>query len=61
MGVSEGCSLVVAHRLRSPAACGVVIPRTEIKPVSPALAGRFLTIEIVSHSVVSNSLQLHGL
>ena len=29
--------------LRSPAVCGVLVPRPGIEPVSPALDGRFLT------------------
>ena len=35
---------VVARRgLSCPAVCGILIPRPETKPTSPALAGRFLT------------------
>ena len=36
-------SLVVAHRLSCPAACGILIPQPGIEPMSPALEGRFLT------------------
>jgi len=36
-------SVVVAHRSRCPTACGSFL-EPEIKPESPALAGRFLTI-----------------
>ena len=36
-------SVVVAHRLRSPAACGILIPQPGIRPLPPALQGRFLT------------------
>ena len=32
-----------AHRLTCPAACGIHLPRPEIEPVSPALAGGVLT------------------
>ena len=36
-------SLVVAHRLGCPMAGGTLVPRLGIKPMSPALEGRFLT------------------
>jgi len=36
-------SLVAAGRLSCPAACGISVPRTEIKPTYSALEGRFLT------------------
>ena len=36
-------SLVMAHRLSCSAACRILVPRPGIKPVSPALAGGFLT------------------
>ena len=36
-------ALVVAHGLSCPAACGILVPRPGIEPVSPALEGRFLT------------------
>ena len=41
---STGC-LVVAHRLSCPVACGILVPQPGIKPMSPALQGRFLTTE----------------
>ena len=36
-------SVVVARGLSCPAACGILVPQPQIKPVSPALEGRFLT------------------
>ena len=36
-------SVVEAHRLSCPVACGILIPGPGIEPMSPALAGRFLT------------------
>ena len=36
-------SLVVAHKLGCPMAGGILVPRLGIKPMSPALEGRFLT------------------
>ena len=36
-------SLVVTHRLGCPMAGGILVPRLGIKPMSPALEGRFLT------------------
>ena len=36
--------LVVAHRLSCPVACGILVPQPGIKPMSPALQGRVLTI-----------------
>ena len=35
--------LVVAHRVSCSEACGILVPRPGIEPVSPALEGRFLT------------------
>ena len=35
-------SVVVAHGLSCPGACGNLVPRPGIKPVSPALEGGFL-------------------
>ena len=70
-------SLVVEHRLYSAQASVIVAhgqgstgmwypSGTEIKPMSPALAGEFLSSgppgrSSVSHSVVSDSLRVHGL
>ena len=31
--------------ISSPAACGILVSRPGIKPVSPVLAGRFLTLD----------------
>ena len=42
--MSSRASGVVAHRLSCPATCGILVPGSGIEPVSPALAGRFLTI-----------------
>ena len=36
-------SVVAAHRLSCPKACGILVPRRGIKPMSSALAGGFLT------------------
>ena len=36
-------SVVVARRLSCPAACGILVPRPGIEPVSPALEGSFFT------------------
>ena len=36
-------SLVVAHGLSYPAACGILVPGPGTEPMSPALAGRFST------------------
>ena len=43
--VLEGAqvSVVLACRLSCPMACGILVPRRGIQPVSPALAGGFLT------------------
>ena len=35
--------MVVAHGFSCPEACGILVPRPGIKPMSPALAGGFLT------------------
>ena len=36
-------SVVVAHGLSCPAACGILVPPPGIKPTSPALEGFFTT------------------
>ena len=36
-------SAAVVHRLIRPGACGILVPRPGIEPMSPALAGGFLT------------------
>ena len=36
-------SLVVARRLGCPKVYGILVPRPEMEPMSPALEGRFLT------------------
>ena len=41
--VACGLSLVVAHRCTCPTACGSLVPRPGIKPLSPALEGGFAT------------------
>ena len=38
-----GFSLVVAHGLSCPVACGILVPQPGIDPTSPALEGGFLT------------------
>ena len=37
------CSVVAVHGLHCPTACGILVPQSGIKPISPALEGRFLT------------------
>ena len=40
----SGCgSWSLGHRLSCPEACGILVPRPGIEPVSPASAGKFLT------------------
>ena len=39
-------SVVAAHGLSCPMACGILVPQPGIKPMSPALEGRFLTTEL---------------
>ena len=41
--VKQAGSAVVMLRLSRPTACGIVVPGLGIKPLFPALAGRFLT------------------
>ena len=36
-------SVVMAHRLSCPDACGILVPRPGIEPTSPALAGGFIS------------------
>ena len=36
-------SVVMAHRLSCPMACGILVPQSEFEPESPALEERFLT------------------
>ena len=38
-------SVVEAHGLSCPTACGVLVPRPGIEPTSPALEGRFLSMD----------------
>ena len=38
-------SVVVAHRLSCPTACGISVPQPGIKPASPALEGGFLLLD----------------
>ena len=38
-------SVVMAHGLRCPVACGILVPGPEVKPVSSASAGGFLTTD----------------
>ena len=54
---------VVAHRLSCPLACGILVPRSGIKPVLPALACRLLTTgpPEKSLSIFLNSLVLYPL
>ena len=45
LSLRGGGSVAVAHELSCPAACGILVPPPEIEPMSPALEGRFSTIE----------------
>ena len=38
------CSVVAVCALHCPTACGILVPQSGIKPISPALEGRFLII-----------------
>ena len=42
-GTEHVGSVAVVHRLSRPVACGTLVPQSGIKPMSPALEGRFLT------------------
>ena len=42
-GLQTAASVIVALRLSCSEACGILVPKPGIKPLSPALAGRFLT------------------
>ena len=44
-GSRQQASVVVAQALSCPEACRILVPGPEIQPVSPALAGKFLTTE----------------
>ena len=50
-------SVVVAHGLRCPVACGFFVPRPAIGPVSAALTGRFLTAGPSGMSLVQDLWQ----
>ena len=41
--LSTWASVVMAHGLSCPDACGILVPRPGIEPTSPALAGGFIT------------------
>ena len=43
VGSDAQALVVVTHGLSCPAACGVLVPEPRIKPMSPILAGGFLT------------------
>ena len=53
--------LVVAHRLSCPVACGILVPQPGIKPMSPALQGRFLTTGPPGKSPLLSPLDIHCL
>ena len=44
-GLLAADSVVEAHVLSCPMACGILVPQPGIKPVTAALQGRFLTAE----------------
>ena len=41
--LGQWASVVLVHRLSCPAAHGILVPRAEVEPTSPASEGRFLT------------------
>ena len=43
LSLRRASSVVVAHGLSCPAACGILVPRLGIEPTSPALEGGFFT------------------
>ena len=45
VGSRARASIVVAHRFSCPVSCGILVPNPGIEPMSPALAGGFLTTE----------------
>ena len=51
-------SLISAHRLRSSAACGIIVPQPWFEPLSPALQGRFLTTGPPGKSLYFHSCSL---
>ena len=51
-------SVVVVPRLSCPAECEILVPRPGIKPVSPKLAGRFLTTGPSGKSLKRDSCHL---
>ena len=42
---STQASLVVAHKLSCPSACGILVPQPGVEPMIPAMEGGFLTTE----------------
>ena len=48
-------SVVLAGGLSCPLACGILVPRTEIEPMSPAWVGRFLTTGLPGKSPKFNN------
>ena len=52
---SAQASVAVVHRLSCPAACGILVSRPGIEPVSSALAGRFLTTRPLGKSLLQIS------
>ena len=51
---------VAAHDLSCPAACGILVPGLGIEPVSPVLAGGFLTTGPPGKSQWSMSKQIQS-
>ena len=52
-GCAAWASLALASGPRCPAACGILVPRPGIKPVSPTLKGEFLTLDQLESLKVS--------
>ena len=52
-GCAAWASLALAGGPHCPAACGILVPRPGIKPVSPTLKGEFLTLDQLESLKVS--------
>ena len=49
-----GFSLVAAHALSCPAACGILVPQPGVEPTFPALEGGFFTTGPPERSLILN-------
>ena len=50
LSLRRASSVVVAHALSCPVACGILVPRPGIKPTSPALESGFFTTGLPGRS-----------